>query len=366
MILPQNNSRPVNVFRAALVLALGLGLAQSAPGEQAKPGDAGKAAAAPKLIVVKDNFVLGTVAKGDKIEQDFILKNGGTADLHIADVKPSCGCTVPKFDKVIKPGAEGRVHLSVDTKAFQGQQSKSATILSDDPSMPQAVVFLQFNVKPFVEVVPYGFFRIMGLVGQEISNDLTLVSDEPTFKPTAAKVLSQGPEGLVPAGYMKVVLAPLAEKDRIPGKGANQWKVTLTASKSTPVGIPAGVVKIATGLPKQPEVEIRISGSVTEAVGVVPAQVSFGAVKVGADAVRKEIDVVNRNLKNEAFAVTAVESSVPGITAETKPFDKNRVKVVVSVDPKTVKKGIVDGLLTIRTNDAGKGEIKVPMRGTIL
>ena len=199
-----------------------------------------------------------------------------------------------------------------------------------------------------------------------MSNDLFLVSDEPGFKPSNPQVLSQTSEGLVPAGYMTAKLAPAGEKERVAGKGPNQWKITLATGKNAPVGIPAGVVKVATGLAKQPEIEMRISGSISEAVGVVPAQVSFGAVQVKDEAITKEIDVVNRNTKNESFKVTAVESSVPGITAEVKPFDKNRVKVVVSVDPKGVKKGVLDGLLTIRTNDAARGEIKVPMKGTIL
>ncbi len=373
-------------FVGASALALGTGLLSAQTAPPAKPADGttatataataavapapapAKAAtgAAPKVTIAKDNVNVGTVAKGEVIEHDFILKNDGAADLHVTDVKPACGCTVSKFDKVIPPGKEGKVHLTVDTKAFSGAISKSAVILTDDPATPQMTVFIQANVKPFVEVVPYGFFRIQGLVGEEISNDLTLVSDDPGFKPSNPQVLAQGPEGLLPATYMTAKLVQLAEKDRVAGKGSNQWKVTLTAGTNAPVGIPAGVVKVATGLPKQPEVEMRISGSISEAVGVVPAQVSFGAVQIKEEAIKKELDIVNRNTKNEGFKVTAVESNIPGITAEVKPFDKNRVKVVVSVDPKGVKKGVVDGQLTIRTNDASRAEIKVPMKGTIL
>lgn len=355
-------------FLGALALVLGSGAPSgTALGQAAAPAAAAaKPAAAPKVVVVKDNINVGTVAKGDMIEQDFVLKNEGAADLHITDVKPACGCTAPKFDKVIAPGKEGKVHLAIDTKAFQGMISKSAVIMTDDPATPQLTVVVVANVKPYVEVLPYGFFRIQGLVGEEISNELTLVSDEAGFKPSNPQVFAQGPNGPVPADYMKVTLAPVAEKDRVAGKGPSQYKITLTASKATPVGIPAGTVKVATGLAKQPELEMRISGSIAEAVGVVPAQVSFGAVQLKDDSIKKELDVVNRNLKNEAFKVTAVESSVPGITAEVKPFDKNRVKVVVSVDPKGVKKGVLDGQLTIRTNDAGRGEIKVPLKGTIL
>ena len=63
---------------------------------------------------------MGTVPKGQVIETDFVIKNTGGSDLVITDARPSCGCTVSSFDKVIKPGAEGKVHTSVDTKSFSG------------------------------------------------------------------------------------------------------------------------------------------------------------------------------------------------------------------------------------------------------
>ncbi len=348
----------LSMSTAATVLAAGvLALSHLALAQGAAPAaPAAPAAAAPKMLLTEEKKDFGTVPKGETLVHDFIIKNTGTADLQITDVKPACGCTLQSFDKVIKPGSEGKVHLAVDTKSFQGPISKTALILTNDPSTPQVTVFMMANVKPYVEVLPFGFFRMQGIAGEEITSELTLVSDEPSFKPGKIDV---------PAPYMKATATQVPEKELMAGKGKNQWKVRLVASKEAPVGIPQGVVRVETGVAKQPELFINVSGSITDSVGVIPAQVTFGTVEL-KENITKEVDVINRNSKNSEFKVMGVVSSVAGVHAEVKPVDKARVRLVLSLDPKTIKKGPFDGSLTIQTNDATKKEIKIGVKGTVL
>ncbi|MGZ5428208.1 MAG: DUF1573 domain-containing protein, partial [Thermoanaerobaculia bacterium] len=181
--MPFSRIRPrmVAALAAALTLALAPALLAQAPAPA--PAKVADTASVPKLVVPEDKKDFGMVPKGEPIKHVFVLKNMGKADLHVTDVKPSCGCTVPEFDKVIKPGAEGKVTLTVDTKNFSGPISKTAILMTDDPSMPQTTLFLSANVKPFVEALPYGFFRITALSGEAASSEVVLVSDEPEFKP---------------------------------------------------------------------------------------------------------------------------------------------------------------------------------------
>jgi hypothetical protein len=311
----------------------------------------------PKAVPAEEAKNVGTVAKGDAIEYSFKVRNEGKADLLINDVKPSCGCTIGKFDKVIKPGEEGKITLTIDTKTFSGPISKTAVVLTNDPVKPQFSLSLAAYVKPYVEVVPWGFFRIQGLVGEELTSDLILGSDEPDFKPVKVEV---------PQSYLSATFAPATEKERIEGKGKTQWKVILKADKTAPSGIPGGEVKVITGIAKQPELMIKVSGIINESVGVLPSQVTFGTFDPKSGGITREIDVINRNPKNEAFKVTAADSGVPGIVAEVKSQDNSKAKVVVSIDPKVIKKGPFDGWITIRTTDSIKSEIKVPLRGVSL
>ncbi len=328
----------------------------AAPGGNATPA-AKPEGLQPKAVPVEEAKNFGTVAKGEAIEYSFKVRNNGKSDLVINDVKPSCGCTIGKFDKVIKPGEEGKITLTIDTKAFSGPISKSAVVLTNDPAKPQFSLTLSAYVKPYVEVAPWGFFRIQGLVGEELTSDLILGSDEPAFKPVKVEV---------PHSYLSATLAPATEKERVEGKGKTQWKVTLKADKTSPVGIPSGEVKVITGIAKQPELVIKVSGIINESVGVLPSQVTFGTFDPKGGGLSREIDVVNRNPKNSAFKVTAAEVGVPGIITEVKSLDNAKAKVVVSIDPKVIKKGPFDTFITIRTNDAVKGEIKVPLRGVSL
>jgi hypothetical protein len=336
--------------------------AASASSSSATPAPAAAPAAAaadpngPKLVLPEDKKDVGVVAKGEAIKQVFVVKNAGKSDLHITDVKPSCGCTVPDFDKVIKPGAEGKITLTVDTKNFQGPISKTALVISDDPTTPQVTLFLSANVKPYVEAQPFGFFRIQALTGESATSELIISSDEPDFKPSKAEVTQS---------YLKVSMVPVPEKDRVAGKNPNQYKVTLTTSSDAPEGLLGGYVKVTTGLKKQAEFDIAISGYIKPTISISPMTVNFGNFDPKGDAVKRNVMLVNNNVKNETFSVTKAVTSVSGITAEVVSLDKARVQVTLTVDKK-MKKGVFDGELTIKTNDAAKGEIKLPIKGVIL
>lgn len=314
------------------------------------------AAAAPKLVLVEEKKDAGTVPKGEVIHATFFIKNEGKADLHITDVKPSCGCTAPEYDKVIKPGTQGKVVLNVDTKTFQGPISKSALLLTDDPEKPQATIFVMANVKPYVETHPVGFFRLQALTGETASSTLVLSSDEADFKPTKVEP---------PNSYLKAALAPADDAEKVAGKGANQWKVTVTTTPEAPEGLLGGYVRVLTGAAKQPELNLAVSGYIKPTLSVTPLSVNFGNFEPKTDPVKRTVTIINNNVKNEAFQVTKAEANVPGVKTEVVMADKSRAQVIISVD-NTVKKGVFDGFVTVSTTDPTKKEIKIPLKGVIL
>jgi hypothetical protein len=355
-------TRTLRILASAAGLALLASLAPAAFGQAAQPPapPAAKAAApaagGPKIVVPEEKKDVGTVAKGETIKHAFVVKNTGTSDLHITDVKPACGCTVSEFDKVVKPGGEGKITAIVDTKNLQGSISKTMLVVTDDPTTPQLTLYLMAFVKPFVEALPYGFFRIQALTGESIPSELVLVSDEPDFKPSKAEVQQS---------FLKVSLVPVPEKERLANKNQNQYKVTLTNTPDAPEGLLGGYVKVTTGLKKQPEMEIAISGYIKPTLSITPLSVNFGNFDPKGEAVRRNVVLINNNIAKENFTVTKAETNVPGISAEIVPEDKTRVRVVLSVDEK-IKKGIFEGELKVKTNDAARAEVKVPIRGVVL
>jgi hypothetical protein len=86
----------------------------------------------PVIEFEKEVHDFGKVIQGEKVTYSFNFKNTGKSDLIIAQVKASCGCTAPSYPKEpIKPGEEGVLKVTFDSKGRKGIQNKSITVLSN-------------------------------------------------------------------------------------------------------------------------------------------------------------------------------------------------------------------------------------------
>ena len=86
----------------------------------------------PVIEFDKKEYDFGKLIQGEKVTYSFKFKNTGGSDLVISQVNSSCGCTVPKFTRdPIKPGEEGKIKVSFDSKGRSGFQSKTITVVSN-------------------------------------------------------------------------------------------------------------------------------------------------------------------------------------------------------------------------------------------
>jgi hypothetical protein len=185
--------------------------------------------AAPKIEISQETRDMGTVPKGQVVEAEFTIHNAGGSDLVITDARPSCGCTVSSFDKLVKPGADGKVKASVDTKSFSGPISKSVLVVSNDPERPQMNLFVKAVVKPFVDVAPQQYVRFSVVKGDAASQDVVLISEEKGFKPTIAETAQT---------YVKAEITPAGDKDKIAGRPASQYKLSISVTPGRARGAP--------------------------------------------------------------------------------------------------------------------------------
>ncbi len=343
---------------AALVVA-GASSAQDKPaakGKAAAPAEKKAVVAAPKIEVTPETKDAGTVPKGQVIETTFVVKNNGGSDLVISDARPGCGCTVASFDKVIKPGAEGKVQTSVDTKSFSGPISKSVLLVSNDPERGQINLFIKATVKPFVDILPQPYVRVAVVKGDTDSRDVILVSEEKTFKPTVAE--SSQP-------YVKAEIAPAAEKDKIPGRAGEQYRLRITVLPDAPEGLLNAPVRVTTGVTQQPNIEIPISGVVRARVSVTPVLVNFGNFTAGKDAITRNI-VVTNNKPGTPVKVTKAEVNIPGFITDVVPTQEGVSYTVVVKASDKVKKGTLDGTVKLYTTDKEKPTIELPLKGEVL
>jgi hypothetical protein len=315
-----------------------------------------KAAEGPKIEVVPETKDVGTVAKGTQVDATFVIKNSGKSDLVISDARPSCGCTVASFDKLIKPGAEGKVVAALDTKNFSGPIAKSVLLVTNDPNRPQMNLFIKAIVKPFVDVLPQPFVRFSVVKGDSASQDTILVSEEKGFKPSIAETSQP---------YVKAELAPAGDKDKVAGRPGEQYKLHITVTPEAPEGLLNAPIRIATGVTQQPNVEVPVSGIIRPRVSVTPITVNFGNFTAGKDPITRNI-VVTNNKPAVPVRVTKAEVSVPGFMTDVVPTQEGISYTVVVRASEKVKKGPLDGKVKLFTSDKERAVIEIPLRGEVL
>jgi hypothetical protein len=232
--------------RSVLPLALcaGLSLALFTPGVTASAEVSAPAAAShlgPMLSVRETSQDGGTVEEGTVLKYRFTVANPGDADLEIKQVKPSCGCTVPRWDKLIAPGKEGAIDAEVHTDHFRGAILKHLTVLSNDPQHPQLELSLTAKITPLVEITP-GPVALLAVDDKPVSQVFTL--ERTGGRPMKIVQVS------ATAPYLKTELAPL------PGDG--RYKLTVTALTDTPFGRSPTPIMVKTDMPKGGDLTLTV------------------------------------------------------------------------------------------------------------
>lgn len=343
------------------LLALGAPLPAAALGATtpAAPTPAAPAAAKagqPKAVVVMPIKDVGTVPKGEKIIQDFEIRNDGSVPLEITDVKPACGCTVASYDRTVAPGTVGRVHLVVDTVNFTGPIAKGVTVLTNDAANPQMELTIRAKVEPYVAVKP-GFARYTIVRGEAKEGTIVQTLFAPDGTPMdVLKVDSPWP-------YLSVSFREAQEGERLPDVKVKQWRVETKLSSDAPVGPLAGYVTVHTSHAKQKLVEIPVSGFVRPVLAVTPARADFGKIDV-KEPQRRVLDV--KNFATEPIKVIGVDSPGQGVEAKVEPLEEGREYTVRLTLGPAMAKGPFHGKLTIHTDSPKSPVLEVEMVGTVL
>lgn len=270
-------------------------------------------ACAQTISIESPSVDIGTVARGTPIIQQIAIKNTGSAELRINDVKAACACTTVKFDKKILPGGVGNITLTIDTRNFRGPISKSADVLSNDPINPSKKIIVTANVKGLITVmkgdVPSENLRIEAASGRPSAAQVSVISDNPKFKPTTPTTTAR---------YLSATLTPTDSPSR--------WKLLIIADSTAPVGPIAEAVTIQTGMMEEPQLRIPITGLVRNsepsAESVRPSEAPFtndAVVKLVSAGLPDEVVIakvknagsVQFDLSTEAL-VTLKNQSVSG------------------------------------------------------
>ncbi|HEV8581659.1 MAG TPA: DUF1573 domain-containing protein [Thermoanaerobaculia bacterium] len=314
------------------------------------------AAGKPKIVAVEPVKDVGTVAKGEKIVNDFVIRNEGDAVLEITNVQPACGCTVAEFDKSIAPGQTGKIHAVVDTTTFNGPISKGVSVFSNDPDTPQLELTIRAKVEPYVSVKP-GYARYITVQGEPLEGNIAQTIWVPDGTPMDITSVDS------PWPFLKVSFREAKPDERVADAKGKVWRVEMSLSNDAKVGPLSDYVTIHTNHPKQKIVQIPVSGFVRPVVAVTPPVADFGKIEL-KEPLRKALNI--RNFATEPIKVTGIEQNVKGIDAKLEPLEEGREYQVRLVLNPTLAKGPFNGKITIHTDSPKIPLLEVELKGTVL
>lgn len=314
------------------------------------------AAGQPKAVTVEPIKDVGTVAKGEKVVHDFVIRNEGDAVLEVTNVQPACGCTVAEFDKTIAPGQTGKVHAVLDTSTFNGPIAKGVSVFTNDPATPRFELTIRAKVEPYISVKP-GYARYITVQGEAKEGNIV----QTLWSPDGTPMEITGVES--PWPFLKVTYREATPEERLPNVKAKQWRVEMKLSNDARVGALSEYVTVHTTHAKQKVVQIPVSGFVRPVMAVTPPVADFGAFEL-KEPVRKALNV--RNFATEPIKITGIEQNLKGIEAKVEPLEDGREYQVRLVLNPELGKGPFNGKITIRTDSPKVPTLEVELKGTVL
>lgn len=314
----------------------------------------------PKAVPVAPIKEFDVVAKGEVVKHSFEIRNEGDAPLEVTDVRPSCGCTVARYDRTIAPGETGMVHVTLKTDNFAGPISKSIAVFTNDFDNPKLQLVVKAHVKPYIQVTP-GYARYNYVRGEEVRplGQLLWAEDGSDLKILSAK----GPFDHVLVSYREATA-----EERDPRSTGRQWHIDIDLAPDSPVGPLRNHVLVTTDHPKQKTVKIPVSGFVRPRQHITPEEMNFGQLQGAALPAQRTFSFTNFITK--PIELTSVETGFEAIKAEVRSSANEtekgyRFKLVLTIGPE-MPKGSFDGTVKIHTTDTQNPVIELPITGTVM
>ena len=103
---------------------------------------------APRIVVEPASFDFGTVRPAGEVQKEFLIRNHGRAELVIASISTTCGCTAALSEsKTVKPGGSTALRVTLTAPPEPGKIRKSVLIKSNDPARPSLEVKIVATVE---------------------------------------------------------------------------------------------------------------------------------------------------------------------------------------------------------------------------
>ena len=248
----------------------------------------------------------GHVAHGSKGSFAFEITNPYEEDVHIADVRTSCGCTTPTITKnTLKTWEKGSILATLNTQSFSGRRNATITVVIDRPYYAEVQLTISTVIHTDVEFQPgavsFGNVDQGATPEQEVT---VTYYGRNTWQIRDVQSANQN---------LEVELGdPIRQPDRV------SYKMLVRLKDSAPAGAIRDSLTLVTNDNRLPSIAVAVEGQVISPLTISPASLFVGVLKPG-QAVTKQLVVRAKS----PFKITGIDGGTEALTfkmpAESKP-----------------------------------------------
>lgn len=232
----------------------------------------------------------GTVARGAKAEFEFPVENTFKQEVHLANVRSSCGCTTLEITKPrLKTGEKGAILARYNTKSFLGQRNATITVTIDEPYFAEVQLLVTGYIRSDVVLHPgsldFGDVQLGTSAEKRLSIDYAGRDD---WKIVDVRSTN--------SHFAAVLSERQRTQDRI------TYDLDVRLKEDAPAGYIHEQLLLVTSDQNRAQIPFLVTGRVVSAITVSPAALSMGVVAPG-DKISKQLVV----RASRPFRITAVQ-----------------------------------------------------------
>jgi hypothetical protein len=256
---------------------------------------------------------------------------------------------VASFDKVIPPGQEGKIEMSVDGTRVHGVFVKTATVTTND-ARRQFTIGIAGSEVPYVQVQPEGTVFLQGRHGEAVEKQLILRSNEKDLDFKVTRLTSNMDDKIT------YTIAPSGT----PG----EYTLNIYKNPRLPTLTTYGTLHVHSNSTRSPQTDIQINVMTKGSISVSPITLNFGPVRFG-DETSAGAPVTKSVVLSKAagqFEVTGIDLSNPNFSATAEHLvGGNQYRVQVTFRPPMKRRGRHNesAEMIIHTNDSLEPAIRV-------
>lgn len=288
----------------------------------------------------------GTVPRGAQAEFEFKLKNKYEEDVHIASVRSSCGCTIPRIKKAdLKTYEEGAIVCELNTRSFIGARSAVVTVVFTQPFYGEMQLNVKGNIRSDIVTEP-GVIEFGDVQRGESSETQVRVSyaGRNQWEITDVRSANQN---------LGVRL------ERSDSGGRVGYQMTVKLKETAPAGEFSDQIVLVTNEPQYNLVTIPVRGTILPPL-VMPVSVELGTV--GKAKTVKSRMVIRGN---EEFTITDIQCGDERF-AFTVPSGKKKAHIIPFEFSAGGTVGVVRELITVKTSLPEDGSATTTVTGNVV